>query len=372
MKTNILKYYCDILGEGNVIDAVSKARLLAKTSKFSQVTNPILRFLIHTTRISGDKIHSVVNMKVPPDDYVKYKFTGSIMHMISEEILENPNYRDEAIKGLLGAGGGSAMTIVNEMTVAAFYKDIMKYKVVLSSSAEKGMPDVLLPDEEFSSDAKTAPNDRFLLTEVINDCRDEFEACFKDVADGSILIFVLKPNKVGLKKSLSQLSDAIKADNFKKYEDEFISVIVIWDGYKGGDMKVEFPDQNLHVVFQANWAMDQAVADLEEHIEKSISQTRKAGKNAVTWIMFPVDASRNGIEITVLRAVEDYENKVNSTVELDGIILYSLEHDTHKKNVAAVVDVYGDRIKALGINKDQIVEFLAKVMNKKEYVRKSG
>lgn len=370
MKTNILKYYCDIFGEDDLIGAIQLAKTQANQNKFTQVTNPIMRYLMYTTDIRKGKIHAITHVEVPPDDHMKFNFAGFIMNSIKETIVSNPNYLLELRKNILGLNGGSAMAALNEVTVASFYRNELKIEPKLNSSVEKGMPDVELVSEEYSTDAKTFPNMRFLLTEVINNCRKEFGECFRDVNDGHILVFVWRPSQQGIKDSLRKMKLELQKDSFSKYEDDNIHAIVIGNEYDGGDIKFTFPQNNLTVSFQANWAIDKPMEDLEGLIKKSVEQTANAGKSAVTWVMFPVDASRHGIEITVLGIEGKLEEKIQSTEGLDGIVLYSYEWDKEKKQPMSVVDVRGAKMNEYGINRENVSAFIKKFAEKKVYIRK--
>lgn len=366
MQTNILHYFAQSFGAQGLVDAITNAKQYQQNSRLVPITNPIIRFLAATTVVKGKKLETNFRMTVPPSDYRLFNFVGACLKLLQDEIKSNEPYRKELARGLLGLDEGPALTGINELTAAAYYKH-SGHTVILHSSLDKGMPDVDVTDTDYATDAKTFSNQRYQLRATINESKDELEKCFADVGDGVLLLSMWKPGKSEFKGSLKNLKQAFQQIPFSHYEDDNMHVIVMGQEYKGGDLELRMPMQNLTLHFQASWAMDDALEQLKKGIEKSVKQSANAGKQAITWVVFPEDAARHGIEMQVVRHMAELEQFVSETEGLEGLVFYSIEAD--RDNAARTglsVDVYGSTMQHFGITKENVMAFISEMHGIKE------
>lgn len=369
MVTNILFHFISTFGEQKLIDAIERAQIYQKSTKFIPVTNPIIRFLMSTTELRGRKIRSKLGITVSPNDYMYFNLTGAALRLLCDDIKANEGYLVELTRGILSVFEGPAMSCLNELIAAGYYKK-QGLSIELHASKDAGKPDIDLSDLKYASDAKLYPDKLLTLRATINECKNELVGCFDGVNNGAIVVFMFTPHKKLIKSSLKMLEKELREHSFRSYRDENLSAIVTHENYKAGDINLVFPHNNLKIYFQANWPMDGPLESLKKSLQKSVKQARNVNKEAVTWVSFYNDASNHGIQMQVMRHVEeiDMEGFISETDFLRGMVAYSVSpsRENNRPSIAYSVDVYGDVPPELGISKEAIQSYFSELFNIKE------
>jgi hypothetical protein len=370
MKTNTLFHYVEVFGEKELISAINNAESKAAKDRMSKVTNPILRFLIHTTKIEGQKLHANFSAQGIYYDHSIFNFTSSLLKILSRDIKANSRYHAELKRQFLGMGEGPALSGISELTAAAFYKT-RGHKIILSASTDKGKPDVDILGSPYATDAKLFPNQRLKLNATVNESGKQIHECFHGSANGTILVMLLKSDKSEFKKSLKLLGVELKKGSFSYYRDTNIVALVIdavdSNRYQAGDISITVINRNLSIVFQAGWSMDEPVAEFQKSLTVSAAQAKSIKKRAITWLMIPGDASRHAMEMQMLRYVTGTDAVVQAGNNLEGLVVFSIDEDKSKPNsFNSAVDIYGTGPTDLGITKESLSKFLSEALLIKE------
>ena len=368
MKSNLLKSFVNLLGERETISAIKTAIALDKSKKIVPITNPVMSFLVEVSSFEDGNIKYNLRKTPNQSEYKLFNFIAHLFEELNAEISLNKNYLDEVRRGVFGNDAGPFYSVLNELITAAYLKSLGK-NIKFNSSKESGMPDVEVEDVVFASDAKLFPNNRLQLDAAINESRDVLEQVFKGLKNEVIVIFVFNPNRKSIKSSLIEFSKVFDGKTLN-YLDENIHIIPINPEYEG-DLQLFNQKNNLLINFQANWSADQPIEKFKESILKSVRQSKKAGKMAGTFSMFPADARRHGIEMTAFRFFGGgHQLVVDNREDIYFILTYSLEYDKKTKQFAAVVDVFELGQNIYGISKDSFLKFLEDSLSVQEVVIK--
>jgi len=285
---------------------------------------------------------------------------GKLLNDLNEEIIANPSYRAEVKRAILSNQEGQMLSVLNELIVAGYYKSLGK-SVKLNSSRESGMPDIELMDTPYASDVKLFPNKRLQLEAMVNTTRSEIYEAFKHFPSESILIFVFSPLKADFKVSIAQASNQIKSSNVLHYRDDALDIVNAPLNYFGGDMVLRLENENTMIYLQASWPMDNAITELKQSVAHSIAQAWNADKKAITWVMFPKDARRSGIEITALRFSGAGSEIMSENPNLYVMPVYSI--DVNEGRVGFMFDIHQTGSNTFGISKETFESFAQGMIN---------
>ena len=364
--SNSISNFLELFDEGKIVESLKELDANAKNTRFLQVTNPIASSLIAGCGYNGNKLVLNQTRPVRNSDYMYFILTASLLKLLKKELKKSPNYLDELYSALFSRSAGPALTKISELTAAGYYKEQGK-RVQLNSSKEEGMPDVYLPEEEFATDVKSFPNNDARLGDALNECRKEAGELFKLIKDTDILFFIHDPDRKHIQAALAEITKDLRDTGSINQDYGAISTLVVDDSYKAAELVIEIGETNSRLHFQSNWALDNAVDGLDDLLEKSVEQSSKANKQAVTWVWFPGDAANHAIQMNVVRYVTGLHGKVENNESLDGVVCYSISAvEENKTSIAS--DVYGHKLQQYGITKDNVNEFLEKHLSMKEYL----
>lgn len=362
-KTNTLQTYIDVFSEDEIIKVVNKARLAQNGGSLAGVTNPVIRFLMNTSYVSGGKIYSHPRMGVSPEDYSIFNMVSAILSDIKPELEANPSYKNQLLGKLLHTQSGPMLSALNEVLVAAYYK-YLGIKVNLNSSAQEGAADIDLTELPFASDTKLFPNKRLLLEAIVNDSANEITRAVELVQNQGLLISVFVPDKKLIKRSLINVASAFQDITIGHYADEFLCADILDNDYPGADFHITVQPQNVNVFFQASWDMAFAIDELRSAIEKAVKQAKVLEKQAIPWVMVPRDAGRNGIEITVLRFEGKFHDYVSKHPDIFAMPAYSIEFEGNK--VLFVFDIFQTGENTFRINAETFQAFIKSLISRPE------
>jgi len=363
VKTNTLQKYIDVFGEANVIKAIEKADSRKSPGSIIIITNPIMRFLKNTTYVNSKKLYTRKDLRVPPEDYSYFRMVSAILADLATEVTANESYKKQLAEKILHSQSGPMLSAMNEILVAAYYKNL-DIKVTLNSSAQQGAADIDLTELPFATDTKTYPNNRLLLEAIVNDSAQQIVDSVKLVRNQGLLIWVLVPNKKKFQKSMAGLAKAFEDPSAGQYKDETIIVTIIDNNYPGADFHINVRPQNVNVFFQASWDMAPSIEDVKESIEKAVKQAKALNKQAIPWIMVPRDANRNGIEVQALRFVAKFHEYVYQHKDIFIMPVYALEFEGNK--VSSIFDVYQTGENTFKINAKTFQDFVQNIMSRPE------
>lgn len=363
LKTDTLQKYINIFGENVLISSIRKAKLKKSPENIIEITNPVMRFLVNTTYIKGDRLYTHKELVVPPIDYSYFRAVSALFDDLADEITANPSYKSQIAEKLLHTGSGPMLSAFNEIMVAGYCKSI-GLKIFLNSSRDKGKPDIDLVDYPFAIDAKVFPNNRLLLEAIINQSAKNIIDAVKLVRNQGLLISIFEPDKKKFHKSLSNLADAFKDTSIGKYSDDTISALIMDNSYAGADFHVTVHPQKVNVFFQACWDMAPAIEDAKASINTAIKQAKTLGKQAIPWIMVPRDAGRNGIEVQTLRFIAKFHEYVTNNEAIYIMPVYSFEFEANK--FTSIFDVFQMGNNILGINDSTFQKFIRNLMSRQE------
>lgn len=363
VRTNTLQKYIDVFGEDRIIDAIRKAEAINSPGSVIEITNPLMRFLVNTNYVKGNKLYTHKKMGVPPEDYSHFRLVSALLSDLASEITANESYKKQLAEKLLHPQSGPMLSAMNEILVAAYYK-YLGIKVALNSSEQKGAADVDLTELPFATDAKTFPNNRLLFEAIVNDSAKEIVDVVRLVRNQGLLISAFKPNKKEFKKSLKEAAKAFEDTTIGHYHDETIAVDIMDNSYPGADFHISVQPQNVNVFFQASWDMGPAIDDLKVSIEKAVKQAKALSKQAIPWIMVPRDANRNGIEVQVLRFAGEFHEYVFQHPDIFAMPVYSLEFDGNK--VSTIFDIFQTGANTFNIKAETFQEFVKGLMSRPE------
>ena len=359
-RTNILHHYISEFSEAELVRLVSAASSRSSSVHIRTITNPVVRFLAASTRVSGRKIYC--NFDIHPDTYerIMFNMVGKLLKDLSVEIEANPSYKVEVKRALLSNQEGPMLTVLNELIVAGYYKSLGK-AVKLNSSRESGMPDIELTDTPYASDVKLFPNRRLQLEAMVNTSGPKIYEAFKHFPSESILIFIFSPVKTDFNASIAQASNQIKSSNVLHYMDATLNIVNAPPNYSGGDMILRLENENTIIHLQASWPMDDAITKLKQSVTHSIAQARNADKEAITWVMFPKDARRSGIEITTLRFSGAGSEIMSENPGLYVMPVYSIDIDDGR--VGFMFDIHQTGSNTFGINEESFKNYAQTLAN---------
>ena len=359
-RTNILHHYISEFSEAELVRVTNAANSHSSTVHIRTITNPVVRFLAASTRVSGSKIYC--NFAIQPDKYehMMFNMVGKLLKDLSVEIEANPSYKAEVKRALLSNQEGPMLTVLNELIVAGYYKSLGK-TIKFNSSRESGMPDIELTDTPYASDVKLFPNRRLQLEAMVNKSGPEIYKAFKHFPRESILIFIFSPSKTDFKASIAQASSQIKSSNVLHYGDATLNIVNAPPNYSGDDMNLRLENENTILHLQASWPMDDAIADLKQSVTHSVVQARNADKEAITWVMFPKDARRSGIEITALRFSGAGSEIMSENPNLYVMPVYSI--DVNEGRVEFMFDIHQTGSNTFGISKESFEGYAQTLVN---------
>lgn len=362
-KSSSLQKYIDVLGEAEVIKAIQNANSRDTPGNILNVTNPIIRFMQHTTYIKNNKLYTRQDMNVPGEDYSLFKITSSILNDLREELGANISYKNQLTQKILHNQAGPMLAAFNEILAGAYYKSL-GIKVGLNSSEQEGAADIDLLDLPYATDAKTYPNNRLLLEAIINESAQEIVDAVDKVQNQCVLIMVKTPNKKQFHRSLAGLKQTFEDPSQGKYNDNGIYVTIVDDTYQAGDLNITVQPKNVNVFFQANWDFADSIEVMKISINKAVEQSRKLGKQAIPWIMVPRDANRNGIEVQMLRFVAKFHEFVFQNKDIYVMPVFALDFEGTK--VGVIFDVHQTGSNTLGINALTFEKCIQDLLNRPE------
>lgn len=302
-------------------------------------------------------------MGVPPEDYSQFRLISAVLSDLKPEILANDSYVKQLAGKLLHPQSGPMLSAMNEILVAAYYK-YLDIKVALNSSAQQGAADIDLIDLQFATDTKTMPNKRLLLEAIVNDSAKEIVEVVKRVHNQGLLISVFAPDKKKFKQSFKLLAHTFEDATVGHYRDDTLVADIMDNDYPGADFHIGVQPNNVNLFFQASWDMGPAIDDLKAKIEKSVEQAKVLSKQAIPWIMVPRDATRNGIEVQVLRFAGEFHDYVFKHPDIFAMPVYSLEFEDNK--VATVFDIFETGQNVFKIKADTFHKFVEGLMKRPE------
>lgn len=364
-KTNTLQKYIDVFGEPELISAIKKIQQKQLKGDTVGVTNPVMRFLIHTNYVKRGKLYARTGMRVPPEDYSYFRLVSAVLADLTSEITQNKSYVKQLAGKLLGSQSGPMLAALNEILVATYYK-YLGIKVTLNSSEQAGAADIDLVDLPFATDTKMFRNNRLLFEAIINESFGSIVDAAKLVNNQGLLLNVFEPNKKNFQKSMKELAKAFAADaTIGRYEDSTLFATIIDNDYPGADFHINVQPQNVNVFFQASWDMGPLIEGLRnKEIEKAVKQAKVLSKQAIPWIMVPRDANRNGIEVQVLRFEGKFHQYVFDHKDIFIMPVYSLEFSG--EGIAVIMDVYQTGSNTLGVNAETFQSFIKDLMSRPE------
>ena len=363
IKTNTLQKYLDVFGELEVIAAVRLADSKGSPNNIIGITNPVMRFLKNTTQIKANKIYIRSNVRVPPGDYAYFRMVSALLSDLNEEILSNESYCRQLAQKILHYQSGPMLSAMNEILVADYYK-YLSIKVSLNSSAQPGAADVDLTDLPFATDTKIFPNKRLLLEAIINDSAPYLVSVAKLIRDQGRLLSVFDPDKKKIQRSLQELAKTFNDPTVGHYSDDTIDAMIMENDYPGADFHISFQPNNVNIFFQASWDMAPSIDELKTSIEKAVKQAKVLSKQAIPWIMVPRDASRNGIEVQVLRFEGKFHQYVYEHDDIFMMPVYSLEFEENKFSL--IMDVFQTGSNTLKVNSDTFMAFIENLVSRSE------
>jgi hypothetical protein len=364
-KTNTLHKYIDVFGEAELISAIKKIKEKKPSGNIAGITNPVARFLIHTNYVKSSKLYARTGMRVPPEDYSYFRLVSAVLADLVSEITQNNSYKKQLVTKLFGPQSGPMLAALNEILVAAYYK-YLGIKVSLNSSEQAGAADINLVDLPFATDTKIFRNDRLLFEAIVNESSSSIMDAVRLISDQGLLLNVFNPNKKNFQKSMKELAKTFAADaSAGQYEDSTLFATIMNNDYPGADFHINVQPQNINVFFQASWNMGPLIEDLRnKEIEKAVKQAKALSKQAIPWIMVPRDASRNGIEVQILRFEGKFHQYVFDHKDIFIMPVYSLEFSG--KGIAVIMDVYQTGSNTLGINAETFQGFIKDLMSRPE------
>ncbi len=375
-KTNILQYYIDALGEDLIIEALAKtksemtSRSPRAERKISPVTNPIMRFMVQTVELKGDKLHQNFRTSVLDENqYVYFNVTGGALRLVSEEVKSNNEYVNELKRGLLGIDIGGALSDLNELISGAFYKQL-GHKIAFASG--HGKPDVDILSTKYATDAKLFPGGQIQLQAALNESRTLIPEVFAGQPAGDVIVFIRNPDKKSIHASLKKLLAHIESGSDEQFKDDCIGILAVPNHYRAGDLTIRFLPQDFRVHFQAVWPMDKAVDLLKRQITRSIKQSQRVDKRAITWVFVPDDAKKHAIQSNALRFAAGFRQFVESQSHegLQQVVVYSVVPTREGNKIGASIstDVYGNPVKDVLITQDIVHKFLEKLLKTAEII----
>jgi len=136
MKTRTLYKYVEVFGEDVLINALDKAREKQKPGNIIQVTNPIVRFLLTTTKTVNGKLTVITNIRVNPNDLSYFTTVSSLLSDLKAEIFANESYKNQIAEKILATGQGPMLSALNELFIAGYCK-FLGLGIELNSSKQK-------------------------------------------------------------------------------------------------------------------------------------------------------------------------------------------------------------------------------------------
>lgn len=366
MKNRIssLQKYIDVFGETELITSLNKARKVQKPDSIVRVTNPIVRFMLNTTYLSGGKLYSKKTGNYPPGDYGYFKITASLLDNLKVEILSNESYRKQLRVKMLHPQQASMMTALNEIIAAGYYKDL-NIKVKLYSNEDRNKADIDLVELPFASDAKLYPNNRLLLEAIVNKSAKEMKVMANTILNQGLLISVFNPHARSFQQSVSEMARQFNEDPYKgTYNDENISATIIHNDYKAYDFSIRVPNRNINFFIQASWDMAPSIDAFKISVEKAVKQAKALSKKTIPWVLVPRDANRSGIEVQMLRFAKIHQF-VEENEDIYIMPVYGFEFVDGK--ISMIFDVFQTGQNTLGIRVETFQLFLLELYNRKDF-----
>jgi len=363
IKTSTLQKYLDIFGESEVIAAVSAVDGKKTPSNIIGITNPVMRFLKNTTQIKAGKIYIRSNIRVPPGDYAYFRMVSALLSDLNKEIASNDSYRRQLAQKILHHQSGPMLSAMNEILVAGYYK-YLDIKVSLNSSAQPGAADIDLVDLPFATDTKIFPNKRLLLEAIVDDSAQYIVDVAKLIRNQGLLLSIFNPDKKKIQRSLKDLKKVFDDPAAGRYSDDTLHATIMENDYPGADFHFSVQPNNVNMFFQASWDMAPSIEELKTSIEKAVKQAKVLSKQAIPWIMVPRDASRNGIEVQVLRFEGKFHQYVYEHDDIFMMPVYSLEFEGNKFSL--IMDVFQTGSNTLKVNSDTFMAFIKGLVSRSE------
>lgn len=363
VQTNTLRKYIDVFGDKTLIEAIGYGKTKEVKNSFLVITNPILRFLVHTTYEKADRLFSYKKPMVPANDYSQFRLVAALLSDLKEEIHSNPSYKSQLAGKLFSHQAGPMTSALNEILVAGFYKSIGK-EVELNSSAQSGKADIDVLDSPFATDAKTFGNNRLRLEAMVNESASQVLKSVRLVRNQGLLIHVFNPDKKLFHRSMSGLAEAFKDLNCGRYADENIAADIMDNSYAAADFTIRLEQIDVNVFFQASWDFGPLIDELKTSLIKAESQAKALNKQAIPWVMVPRDAKRQAIEINVLRFAGELHGFVMERPDIFAIPVYSIEFDGKKVNIS--FDIFEVGQNTLNINAGSFQKYVADLMSRPE------
>jgi hypothetical protein len=357
VKTNKLQKYINVFGESELIVIIKKARNFHSPGDIIAITNPILRFLMHTTYVDEGKLYVRRRMRVPPEDYMYFNLIADILSDTSVEILTNKSFQKELKQKLLHRRYGTMITAMNEILIAGYYKSI-GIKVELHSSVEQGMADVDLVDLPFATDAKTYPNSRLYLESIVNESPDLLVKVAEKIHSQGLVIHVHVPHKTKIRDALSRLATAFEDETVGHFSDpeKVITADIMNNQYEGADFTIAVQPRNVNLFFQTSWDMGPSIEEMKSSIEKAVVQSKKLSKKAIPWIFVPRDANNHAIQMQMLRFVAKFHEFAYLNDDIFALPVYTFE--IKGKQLKATFDIFQTGSNTLKINADTFYAYI--------------
>lgn len=363
-KSNLLDCYITSFGEDTLKTAIKNARGLQNKNKITQVTSPLMKHLLEYV-VEDDKGNLSV-LSVSPElsvERMHFILCASLLKNLQAEIDASPKYKKEVIRGLLSDGFGTYYSQLNELIVGGFYKHLGQS--IKFNDNTKGLPDVDIIGQPFATDAKLFKNNRIALDIAINASRVEIENAFKDIKDEVLTFYMFTHDIKKIRESLRKFAESNKKNTFTAYQDDACIVSRFDSSQDTEAIQLVNPAQNLYIGVKANWPMDEAVVEYKNTVDKATQQALKADKKSLPWILFLQDANKYAAEMTVIRVFGKFHLQFADDDDIDKVVNYSFALNGDGK-FSGAVDVFQIGNNTLGINQDNFMEYLQKLLSFRE------
>jgi hypothetical protein len=325
-----------------------------------------MRFLIETTYVYKEDLYVHKNPQISSqEDYSYFRLGSAILSDLASEISNNESYKNQIADDFFAHDLGAMLGGLNEVLVAGYYK-YLGIKVALNSSAQAGAADIDLIELPFASDAKTFPNKRLYLEDIVNSSATELIEAVSLVRNQDLLIHVMNPDKKKFQASIKNLAIAFEDTSIGHYYDDDVraNILSMPHKYSGANFTINVQPQNVNILFQANWDMGPAVEAVKVHIDKAVKQAKILSKQAIPWLMIPRDANNHAIEANSLRFVWKFHQLVIENKDIFMLPVYSIEFEG--KGIKTVFDVFETGRNTLRVNRSTFQAYAESLMSRPE------
>lgn len=360
--TQLANNYVQLFGAQNIVQYILKAETRISHTEFLPVTNPILQFLTQGMRHNDRLFWANFRGSPDPRAYFVFNQLGYLLGKLRDEIQANPSFKHHIERKIFSLQEGPMQGVLSELFVAGYYKSIGK-SIVFPEG--EGMPDIDLPNTRYATDVKIFPNRRLRLEAMLNESGRIIFDNFRHFNNNDFLIFIFSPDKQAFQNSIRLASAHLSETGIAGYRDENLSIVGAPDGYRAGDYRIIIQPQNTRVILQANWPFDDYIEEFRNSITHSVEQAQRLNKKAITWVMFPKDAIRDGMEMTILRVAGIGYPLLQSLEHLYVMPCYSFEH-REGSQIARAHDIFQHGQNTFGITNESIIAYFEEFVSLRE------